>query len=69
MKQHDSLHTGQWEEGREKFVTSRKPWKLRNSNAEVRKVFEVKVAECCESGYKDGDVWEKVQGLCVSHGR
>ena len=42
---------------REKFVTRRKKWKLRD--AEMRKVFEVKVAESWGSGCKDGDVRER----------
>ena len=47
--------------GGEKFVTRRKTWKLRD--AEVRKVFEVIVAESWESGI-DGDVWGRY-GDCV----
>lgn len=47
---------------REKFVSRRKTWKLQD--VEVRKEFEVKVAESWESGCKDGDVWERYRD-CV----
>ena len=33
-------------------------------DAEVRKVFEVKVAESLENGCKDGDVWERYKFMC-----
>ena len=46
---------------REKFVTRRKTWKLRDEEV---KVFEGKVAESWESGCKDGDVWERYRD-CV----
>ncbi|ESN98957.1 hypothetical protein HELRODRAFT_67113 [Helobdella robusta] len=46
---------------KDKFVAKRKTWKLQD--AEVRKAFEVKVAESWESG-KDGDVWERYRD-CV----
>ena len=47
---------------REKFVPRRKTWKLQD--AEVRKTFEVKVAERWDRGCNDGDVWERYRD-CV----
>ena len=46
----------------EKFVARRKTWKLQD--AEVRRAFEVEVAESWESSCKDGDVWERYRD-CV----
>jgi hypothetical protein len=42
---------------KEKFVPRRKTWKLKD--AEVKKQFEVKVAERWETECKDGDTWER----------
>jgi hypothetical protein len=47
---------------KEKFVPRRKTWKLRD--AEVKKQFEVKVAERWETKCKDADVWERYRD-CV----
>ena len=47
---------------REKFVPRRKTWKLQD--VEVRKTFEVKVAERWDGGCNDGDVWERYRD-CV----
>jgi hypothetical protein len=42
---------------KEKFVPRRKTWKLKD--AEVKKQFEVKVAERWKTECKDGDIWER----------
>jgi hypothetical protein len=47
---------------KEKFVPRRKTWKLKD--AEVKKQFEVKVAERWETECKDGDIWERYRD-CV----
>jgi hypothetical protein len=44
------------------FVPRRKTWKLKD--AEVKKQFEVKVAERWETECKDGDIWERYRD-CV----
>jgi hypothetical protein len=47
---------------KEKFVPNRKTWKLKD--ADVKKQFEVKVAERWETECKDGDIWERYRD-CV----
>jgi hypothetical protein len=47
---------------KEKFVPRRKTWKLKD--VEVKKQFEVKVAERWETECKDGDIWERYRD-CV----
>jgi hypothetical protein len=51
-------------EEKEKFVSMRKTWKLKD--AEVKKQFEVKMPERWETECKDGDIWERYRDCLLA---